>query len=206
MHGGVKMSKSSISRAYELVPEERIGAVIGQNGKVKEMIEQATSTNIKIESNTGIVYIEPRDENTKADSIIKAKEIIRAIAIGFTPEEAFRLLDEDQILIVINLKEINEDPNGIKRIKSRIIGEEGRTRKIIEETTGSKVVIGESAIGIIGDFDQASIAERAIRMLIDGKPHSVVYSYLEREARRLKKRRITGLWKTYGEEQGGKGL
>lgn len=191
--GGVKRNQP-IAKVYEVVPIERIGVVIGPNGSVKERLEKETGTKITIDSNSGIVYIEPRGE-IRPENLLKAKEIVRALSIGFTPEEAFRLIDDDEILIVINLKEILGDVNHIRRVKSRIIGEEGRTRKIIEETTGAVVVVGEHDVGIIGDYEQAAIAEQAIRMLIEGKPHAVVYSFLEREARKLKRKRMTNLWK-----------
>ncbi len=184
-----------LNKAYAKVPLDRIGVLIGEKGKTKEEIEKNTGTIITVDSENGTVIIEPASQYTNPENIIKAQEIVKAIAIGFPPEKAFRLLEEDQILVTIDLKEIYGNTQHLKRVKARIIGEKGKTRKIIEETTGTYVNVGETIVGIIGDYDQANIAKEAINMLIEGKPHSVVYAYLEREARKLKRRKMTHLWK-----------
>jgi ribosomal RNA assembly protein len=184
-----------LNKAYVRVPLNRIGVVIGEKGKTKEEIENTTGTIITVDSRNGSVVIEPASRETDPISIMKARDIIRAIAIGFPPEKALRLAEEDQVLVTIDLKETLGSPNHIKRVKGRIIGEGGKTRKIIEETTGCDVHIGEHVIGIIGDYEQTNIAREAIGMLIEGKPHAVVYSFLERMSRRLKRKRMTSLWK-----------
>jgi len=192
---GEGSARSNAMKLFELIPPERIGVVIGPGGSVKERIEVSTGTFITIDSRTGSVSIEPAASGVSAESVLRARDIIRAIALGFTPEQAFRLLEEDQVLEVIDLGSIVQGENHLKRIKGRIIGEEGKTRKIIEETTGADIVIGEKAIGIIGDYEQVKIAGEAIRMLIEGKPHAAVYSFLEKEARRMKRKKMTDLWR-----------
>ncbi len=184
-----------LNRAYVRVPLDRIGVIIGEKGKTKESIEQATGTIITVDSENGTVVIESPPGSSSPESVIKARDIVRAIAIGFPPEKAMRLLDEDQMLVTINLKEITDSPNHLRRIKGRIIGEGGKARRIIEETTGTDVVVGEYTVGIIGDYEQATAAREAIEMLIEGKPHSVVYNYLERMSRKIKRRKMTKLWK-----------
>jgi ribosomal RNA assembly protein len=192
--GGEK--RTGAMRIFELVPPERIGVLIGPGGSTKERIEVSTGTIIAVDSSTGTVTIEPASESVASYSLLKTRDIIRAIALGFSPEQALRLLEDDQVLEVIDLGSIIEGENHLKRIKGRIIGEDGRTRKIIEETTGTNVIIGDKAVGIIGDFEQVKVASEAIRMLIEGKPHAVVYSFLEREARRMKRKKMTDLWKS----------
>lgn len=192
---GEETRRANVMRVFELIPPERIGVVIGPGGSIKEKIEVSTGTVITIDSKTGTVTIEPASDRISPDSLLKARDIIRAMALGFTPDQAFRLLEEDQVIEVIDLSSTIEGENHLRRIKGRIIGEEGKTRKIIEETTGADIVVGEKAIGIIGDFGQVRVAGEAIRMLIEGKPHAVVYSFLEREARRMKKKKMTELWK-----------
>ncbi len=184
-----------MNKAYVKVPLERIGVVIGEKGSVKEQIEKSTGTILTIDSKNGSVVIEPASPGTSAENILKAQEIVKAIAIGFSPERAFRLLEEDQVLVTIDLKEIFGNTQHLTRVKARIIGEKGKTRKIIEETTGTYVNVGESIIGIIGDYEQTEIARQAINMLVEGKPHAAVYAFLERESRKLKRRRMTDLWR-----------
>ena len=194
MQGGLGYPPA-YNRVYVKIPLDRIGALIGGKGIVKRELEERTNTIVTVDSKNGIVIIEPASPDTPFENILKAREVVRAIAVGFSPERAFRLLDEDQVLVTIDLKEYFTSPNHITRVKARIIGEKGKTRRIIEETTGTYVNIGDTVIGIIGDYEQANIAREAIEMLINGKSHATVYSFLERKSRGLKRRRMTDLWK-----------
>src|SRR5438105_4398494 len=74
------------------IPRERIGALIGKRGKVKQEIEQKCSVKVDIDSETGDATI---SGNGPADrmEIFKAVEVISAIARGFSPQRAYRLFD-----------------------------------------------------------------------------------------------------------------
>ncbi|MEM1619661.1 MAG: KH domain-containing protein, partial [Fervidicoccaceae archaeon] len=87
------------------VPLERVGVLIGERGEVKRRLEEATGTIITIDSDNGIVIVEPVSPGLGAEGLLRAQEVIKAIAAGFSPERAFRLLEEDQMLVVIDLKE-----------------------------------------------------------------------------------------------------
>ncbi|MEM3763486.1 MAG: RNA-processing protein, partial [Desulfurococcaceae archaeon] len=41
----------------------------------------------------------------------------------------------------------------------------------------------------------ANIAKRAIEMLIEGRMHSTVYKYVDREMFSIRRRRMTELWR-----------
>ncbi len=185
-----------VTRLYEKIPIDRIGVLIGHDGRVKEEIMRRTNTKITVDSTTGTVVIEPASPSTTALQLMKARDIVRAIAYGFSPERAMRLLDEDQVLIVIDLKQyIGDKPNHIQRIKGRIIGEGGKARRTIEEVTGTYISIYREYVAIIGDFESANIAKEAIEMLIQGRQHATVYRFLEREMYLEKRRRMRELWR-----------
>ena len=185
-----------VTRLYEKIPLDRIGVLIGHDGRVKEEIMKRTNTRITIDSKTGTVIIEPASPSTTALQLMKARDIVRAIAYGFSPERAFRLLDEDQILIIIDLRQyVGDRPNHLQRVKGRIIGEEGKARRTIEEVTGTYISVYRDYVAIIGDYESANIAKEAIEMLIQGRQHSTVYRFLEREMYLEKRRRMRELWR-----------
>ena len=185
-----------VTRLYEKLPLDRIGVLIGHDGRVKEEIMKRTNTRITIDSKTGTVIIEPASSSTTALQLMKARDIVRAIAYGFSPERAFRLLDEDQILIIIDLRQyVGDRPNHLQRVKGRIIGEEGKARRTIEEVTGTYISIYRDYVAIIGDYESANIAKEAIEMLVQGRQHSTVYRFLEREMYLEKRRRMRELWR-----------
>ena len=183
-------------RLYAKVPLDRIGVLIGEGGRVKQEIMRRTRTKITVDSTTGMVVIEPEAPDVPPYMVMKAQEVVRAIAYGFPPEKALRLLDEDQVLVVIDLKQLVGDaPNHLQRIKGRIIGEKGKARKTIEEMTGTYIVVYDNYVAIIGDYESANIAKQAIEMLIQGRQHSTVYRYLDRAMFELRRSRMTQLWR-----------
>ncbi|MEM1639405.1 MAG: KH domain-containing protein [Desulfurococcaceae archaeon] len=185
-----------VARLYEKIPVERVGVLLGGGGAVKKEIEEKTRTMLTIDPTTGSIIIEPAFPNTTALELMKAQNIIRAIGCGFSPERAFRLLEDDQILEVIDVRQyVGDKPNHLKRVLGRIIGEEGKARRTLEELTGTYISVYEHYVAIIGDYETANIAKKAVEMIIEGRMHSTVYRYVEREMFTLRRKRITELWK-----------
>lgn len=187
-----------VTRIYAKVPLDRIGVLIGKQGEIKKELMRKTRTKITIDSVNGTVVIEPESPYVSPINLLKARDFVLAIAYGFSPEKAFRILGEDQILVTIDLKNyVGDRPNHITRIKARIIGEHGKARKILEEMTGTYISIQNSYVSIIGSYEQANIAREAIEMIIRGQRHSSVYRFLEKAMRRLKRREALNLWKQF---------
>lgn len=108
--------------------------------------------------------------------LYQAKNIVKAIGRGFSPENAFRLLKEDEILETIELSQFNE--NKMRNIKSRLIGTKGKTWKIIENFSGCSMSVYGKTVSIIGSYEQLNIAREAVQMIIRGSKHSKVYGFL----------------------------
>jgi len=177
-----------IIREYVSVPPDRIGVVIGDRGVIKSRIEESTGVALTVDSSSSSVMLEIDPDKTPYENMMKAKNIIAAIGYGFSPERAFKLLEDDVILDVIDLTlYVGTSKNHLTRIKGRIIGENGKTRKIIEEYTDTFISVYSNYVAIIGAYENVSVARRAVEMLASGKPHNAVYSFLDREKRRLKK-------------------
>lgn len=182
-------------RIYVKVPIDRLGAVIGKKGEVKLKLVEKLGVRLTIDSENSMVIVEPEAPNIPPINMMKAAEIIKAIAYGFPPEKAFRLLDDEQILVIVDLKQIvGDSPNHLKRVKGRIIGEGGRARKTIEEMTGTDIFVGDHYVAIIGDYERAMAAKKAVEMLAEGRMHSTVYRYLDRVLREIKRREALRMW------------
>jgi ribosomal RNA assembly protein len=67
-----------------------------------------------------------------------------------------------------------------ERQRGRVIGKDGSTRKTIEDLTNTDICVYGKTVSIIGDFDDVADAKEAIEMILEGKPHSIVYRYLEK--------------------------
>ncbi len=186
-------------RIYVKVKPERLGALIGQEGSVKTEIMRKTGTVLTVDSENSMIIIEPEADVVPPINLMKAAEIVNAISLGFPPEKALRLLDDDQILVVVDLKQVvGDSPNHLRRIKGRIIGEGGRARRTLEEMTGTYIHVGEHEVAIIGDYERAMAAKQAVEMLAEGRMHSTVYRHLERLLREIKRRERLKMWSPEG--------
>ena len=149
---------------------ERIGVLIGVNGNVKKKIEETLNVKLKIDSESGDVQIILNPNTEDPSSIFRARDVVLAIGRGFSPERAFRLLENEEVMLrIIDLKDIfGRSPSNFKRVKGRVIGKEGKTRRLIEELTGAQVSVYGKTISIIGTPEEVEVAEEAIKMLIKG--------------------------------------
>lgn len=184
------------------IPAERVGALIGPNGVTKKTIESKLTVEIQIDSETGGVTVTLSEKATDPSLLFRAKDVITALGRGFSPEHAFRLIrDEEAILDLIDLRTVfGRSERDIERVNGRIIGANGKTRRIIEELTNCSVAVYGHTVSIIGTIEEAEVAREAIQMLVRGSMHSNVYRFLNRKRRDLKKNMLE-LWEKPPEEK-----
>jgi len=182
------------------IPKERIGAIIGKGGKVKQQIEKRCGVEIEIDSENGDATISSNRPVEQMEAF-RAIEVITAISRGFSPERAYRLLEDEEILFQqMDLHDYaSKSPNALERIKGRIIGEGGKARRMIEELTGARVSVYGHMVGLIGNFKEVKLATDAITMLAKGSMHKSVYNMLQ-EARRRDKMDRMRLWEDSHDE------
>ncbi|MHA2405686.1 MAG: KH domain-containing protein, partial [Candidatus Hermodarchaeia archaeon] len=89
-------------------------------------------------------------------------------------------------------------PNQIRRLKGRVIGQGGKTRRNIEELTDTYVAIMGNTVSVIGEVESQQIAVNAIVRLLRGAEHSTINRYLNTQRRQMKKRRALELWQPLG--------
>ena len=68
----------------------------------------------------------------------------------------------------------------MKRLKGRVIGREGKSRKLIENLSEAYICVYGKTISIIGPPESASIAKQACEMLLKGSTHANGYKLLEK--------------------------
>jgi ribosomal RNA assembly protein len=181
--------------AFVRIPKERVGVLIGPEGKVKRYIEEHLQVKLEIESEGGGVGIMMDEKSTDPSLLLRAKDLVTAVGRGFAPDQAFRLIrSEETAFDLIDLRVIfgNSDSD-MRRIKSRIIGMNGKTRHTIEELTEADMVVYGHTVGLIGTFEQVDTARNAVQMIIQGSEHHTVYNFLQKRRRELKKEQLE-LW------------
>ena len=176
-----------------LKPMERGGSLIVKSAKVKAKIEKICSVSLSVDGQTGEVIIRG---NGDVENMLpfKAEEIVLAVGRGFSPDKAMRLLQGENSLHIIDLREfVGKSTAQIERIKGRIIGEGGRVRKNIEELSGATISVYGRTVAIIGEGKQLRSAVHAITALSNGSTHGKVYNDLQESRRRQKMEKLQ-LW------------
>lgn len=171
---------------YLKIPLERVGVLIGKNGQIKMYLESKSGLKIDIDSKQGEIVI---DEHKLQDPLmlIKVENIITAIGRGFSPENAFLLFSDDADFFVFDLTDyVGRRESHIKRLKSRIIGSEGKTKRVLESLTGAKISVYGYTISVISDVVKMNIMKKSIDMLLTGSKHATVYRFVETEIKELR--------------------
>lgn len=182
------------------IPRERIGALIGKGGRVKQQIEKRCGVEIEIDSETGDAIISGSKPVEQMEAF-RAVEVITAISRGFSPERAYHLFDDEEVVFQqMDLHDYaGKSPNALERIKGRIIGEGGKARRMIEELSGTYISVYGHTVAFIGNYGEIKRATDAIAMLAKGSMHKSVYTMLQRARRRDKMDRMR-LWEDSYEE------
>jgi ribosomal RNA assembly protein len=173
---------------YLKIPMERVGVLIGPDGETRKKIEGFANINIEIDSKLGEISI---DESKLKDPllIIKIESIILAIGRGFSPEHAFHLLKEDYEFYLFDIRDyVGNKINHIVRLKSRIIGKNGKTKNVLEHLTNSYISVYGHTIAIIACFENIDILKKAIDKLLSGSKHATTYRYIETNMKKKKQR------------------
>lgn len=152
------------------LPEERKAVLIGKEGKEKALIERKAGVKLRIGEDVEI--------EGDAEKVFVAKDVIKAVARGFSPRDALELLNDDCQLYIISLS--RETEKTIKRLMGRVIGKGGASRRLIERETGARIAVMGKTVAIIGSSEASWKAREVVEDLIAGRTHAYIYNKLVR--------------------------
>jgi ribosomal RNA assembly protein len=124
---------------------------------------------------------------------MKMPDVIVAIGRGLAPKRAVQLIQDEVSLKMYDIREwVGRQPNQTRRMRSRLIGRNGRIRSLIEEISRCEMAIYGSTVLVIGDEDGLALAAPAIEGILRGSEHSTILHGLEqdRKRQRLRSRRL----------------
>ena len=166
------------------IPVDRVGSVVGKSGRTKLWIEEKCYVNLDIDSRSGEIHV---STDEKISNPLLAVDLIQSIAHGFSKVRASNLLDEDKFLSIIDLTQYyKKSSHSISRIKSRVIGQNGKARQVMEELSNTNISVYGHSVSIIGSFEQIKLVENAINLLISGAQHKTVYALLQKSRTQAK--------------------
>tara|TARA_B100000686_G_scaffold8259_2_gene8306 strand:- start:7099 stop:7827 length:729 start_codon:yes stop_codon:yes gene_type:complete len=168
------------------VPKNRIAVLIGKGGQTRKMLEEISGAELDIDSQTGEVMAEWKEE---PDPVVRMKmpDVVLAIGRGLAPSRAIQLIQDDVFLSMYDIREwVGRQPNQTRRMRSRLIGRNGRIRSLIEEISNCEMAIHGSTVLVIGDRDGIALAGPAIEGILRGSEHSTILHGLEQDRKRMR--------------------
>ncbi len=140
--------------------------------KEKRFLEKQLKVKISFENKFAVIEGEPVNE-------YEAIMVFEAINLGFSARTASLITDENFIFEKINMKDYTKRKN-LDVVRGRMIGTHGKTKKTIEQISGSKIKIKDNTVAIIGPAESISNSITAITNIIRGSKQANMYRYLER--------------------------
>jgi len=168
------------------VPQDRVGVLIGTNGETLKRLSEIAGAQIEVDSEAGEVTIHD-EESTDTYNSFRLRHVIRALGRGVSPENAELLLDDDMYYEELDIRDFaGKSQKRLGQVRARLIGSQGRTRRLVEELTECRMSIKGNSVALIGDLEGLKVAVKAVTMLLEGSEHSSVYGFLERKVKDLK--------------------
>jgi ribosomal RNA assembly protein len=168
---------------YQLkIPKARIAPLIGRSGSTKRKLCKRSECEIEVDSEEGEVKISGKDPLKLFD----LKNVVSSIGRGVNPDIAQALFDKENFLEIINIADFAGTKKSMIRLRGRVIGDQGKARKTIEQLTQTKICVFGKTIAIIGKVFDVKNAKDAMISLLQGSQHANVYSYLEKK-RKIRK-------------------
>jgi len=185
-------------QALPRVPKDRIAVLIGaKGGTVKALAKAAGAEFIAIDSESGDVEVEWGEPGTYDPvKALKMPDVIKAIGRGMAPKTALTLFEDDCYFEMVDLRDhVGKRGKQLQRIRSRVIGSQGKIRQRIEGLTSTSITIYKSTVVVIGPEDGLALARQAVDMIAGGAEHGTVLSFLERTTRknRLERRSLESI-------------
>jgi ribosomal RNA assembly protein len=162
------------------IPEERVAVLIGEGGETKELLENTIDSDVEVQDNLVRIDGDPIDE-------MDGYSIVKAIGRGFNPEKAMKIAERDKMLHIIDISDYVSTENARDRLKGRVIGRDGETRRHLEKDGNVDIAIYGKTIGIIGYAQNIEIVSEVIKQLLNGRSHSSAYNYLEQNQAKIKR-------------------
>jgi ribosomal RNA assembly protein len=166
------------------IPAERVRILLGEGGAARKKIEKKCNVGLNVDPDGEVEII------GEAEDIFFARDVIKAVGRGFSPDTSLKLLTHDYGIYIVPLKDFVTSENAVARVKGRVIGEKGRIKSQIEEATDSYLSIYGNTIAIISRTDTMEYAKEAVGMIIDGARLTSVLGYLSKAKREILESRL----------------
>lgn len=162
------------------IPKSKIKTLVINEGRNKKLLEDKLGVELEVNIDGEITM---RGEDSY--KLLICENILKAIGRGFSHDKAFKLLNDNYILEVVDISDYAKTQKARVRLKGRIIGENGRAKRHLEDMTGCYITVYGKTVSLICEVNLSPIARDAVRMILEGAKHATAYRFIEKELRKL---------------------
>ncbi|MDE1810850.1 MAG: hypothetical protein KGH66_02315 [Candidatus Micrarchaeota archaeon] len=163
-----------------LIPAERVKKLREEPALIKRVSKLCGGCKIEIDTDGAVMLEgEPYAE-------FSAKSVLSAFGRGFDVDMAAKLVENDYYFTTTDIGQLFGSRKRVMQVKARVIGENGRTKRYIEEVSGAKISVYGDTVSFIGTIDEITEAEAAVSTLIEGGTHKLAYLRMEAAHRKNK--------------------
>jgi ribosomal RNA assembly protein len=180
------------------INKRRLPVVIGNNGSTKKDLERKCNVSLDIESSSAEIII----SSNNYYNVYISKKIINAIARGFSPEHAFKLLNDNFNLDIISIKDFTgKNEKRINQIKGRVIGKDGKFKIYLETKFGCFISVFGNTVSIISRSEDINSIREIIEVLLKGQKHTSAFKLTKIRSSGFNKRNTKTIPKTQEQNQ-----
>ncbi|KAJ3056831.1 pre-rRNA-processing protein pno1 [Rhizophlyctis rosea] len=172
------------------VPPHRLTPLKKDWLKIYSPLVEHMKLQVRMNLKAKAVELKTCDETEDSGALQKGADFVKAYTLGFEVDDALALLRLDDLYIdTFEIKDVKTlAGDNLSRAIGRIVGQGGKTKFAIENTSRTRIVVADTKIHILGSFTNIKIARDAVVSLILGSSPGKVYSQLRTISSRMKER------------------
>ncbi|CAA0822454.1 RNA-binding KH domain-containing protein [Striga hermonthica] len=169
------------------VPAHRLKPLENAWKEIYNLIYKVMKVDIRMNLKARRVELKNKPETPDIGHLQRCADFVHAFVLGFEFRDAESMLKCDELYVdsfeIRDVKSLRGEH--LSRAVGRLSGKSGKTKFAIENATGTRVVIADTRIHVLGPFARIKVARNCLCSLIMGSPAAKVYSKLRRVASRL---------------------
>lgn len=172
------------------VPARKMKMVKEEWMKLYTPVVMQCNLEIRMNLQTRSIDIRTCKETLSKVAIQRAEEFIRAVTLGFSPEDALLILRDDSIYVsCFSLEDVRILKNShVGRAIGRIAGRKGKIKNTLEIVSHTRIVIEDKNIRVMGTAENIGIARTAVSKLIMGSQPAKVCADLRTVSKKVQER------------------
>lgn len=180
--GGAKIEFRRIA-----VPQHRMTPLKKTWMDIYRTVTEVLKFDMRMNLKTRKVEIKTNKAQQDTGLLQKAADYVHAYLVGFELKDALALIRMDNLYIeTFEIKDVKTlKGEHLSRAIGRISGKDGKTKFTIENASHTRIVLADTKIHILGNFQNIRVARDSICALILGSPAGKVYTRLRTAAGRL---------------------